>query len=100
MRIEKANLELRTPREISEWCESMRRGWGDRATLHHEANIVARICADRPGVVLSRSAWAALIDGSVASYGTHDDVLESTVASDGGVVWRFRRRVVRHLWSA
>jgi hypothetical protein len=94
--IEKAGVTLGAPEEIDAWCVRMRRGW-DAPTLHTEGNIV--LDAPSAGLVVARSTWSALVGGTLASYGTHDDVLEA-VEGGTGTEWRFRRRIVRHLYSA
>ena len=102
LHISKANAVL-AGAEIDTWCDGMRAGWHGAATLHTESNIVLEQV--EPALVVSHSAWTALIDGKVTAYGTHADILEattSTLPSSQGdpSEWRFRRRVVRHLYSA
>lgn len=102
LHISKANAVLAGD-EIDAWCDRMRAGWHGAATLHTESNIVLEQV--EPALVVSHSAWTALIDGKVTAYGTHADILEattSTLPSSQGdpSEWRFRRRVVRHLYSA
>ena len=91
--------------EIDAWCDRMRAGWHGAATLHTESNIVLEQV--EPALVVSHSAWTALIDGKVTAYGTHADILEATTPPQGEqselplpLEWRFRRRVVRHLYSS
>ena len=94
LHIQKAGVVLSAPHELDAWVAKMQAGWASQPTLHTEANIVLQ--QSEPGVAVSHSTWFAYVGGSLTSYGTHADVLE---ASEGNV-WRFRRRVVRHLFSA
>jgi hypothetical protein len=98
MHVEKVGLVLQGREDISAWCQRMREGWAGAPTLHAESNIVLSM---EGGLIVNRSCWSALIDGAVASYGTHDDVLETVRCEESDVVeWRFRKRIVRHLWAA
>jgi len=93
LHIQKAGLVLSEPEEIDGWVAKMQGMWAGQPTLHTEANIVLE--QPEPGLAVSHSTWFAYVGGSLASYGTHADVLEAS-----GDVWRFRRRVVRHLYSS
>ena len=93
LHIQKAGLVLSEPEEIDGWVAKMQGTWAGQPTLHTEANIVLE--QPEPGLAVSHSTWFAYVGGSLASYGTHADVLEAS-----GDVWRFRRRVVRHLYSS
>ena len=85
--------------EIDEWAARMQATWRGAATLHSEGNIV--LDHVEPNVIINHSTWTAVIDGAITAYGTHADVLEAVVNDEyGGVEWKFRRRVVRHLFSA
>ena len=93
LHIQKAGLVLSEPEDIDGWAAKMQATWAGQPTLHTEANIVLE--QPEPGLAVNHSTWFAYVGGSLASYGTHADVLEAT-----GDVWRFRRRVVRHLYSS
>jgi len=84
--------------EIDDWVARMQAGWRGAATLHSEANIILDHVEEN--VVVSHSTWTAIIDGAITAYGTHADVLEAVKSEDGELEWKFRRRVVRHLYSA
>ena len=93
MHVAKANLTLTGPEEIDAWCERMRKGWEGSPTLHVESNVVLEEL--EPGLVINHSSWKALVGGSVSAYGTHEDVLENVSGE-----WLFRRRVIKHRFSA
>lgn len=97
MHVMKASLMLTGSAEVDAWCARMREMWDGKATLHTESNIV--LSNPEPGVFVNHSVWTAIIDGTVTSYGTHADVLEATTA-EAGLEFKFRRRVIRHLYAA
>ena len=84
--------------EIDEWVARMQASWRGAATLHTEGNIV--LDHVEPNVIVNHSTWTALVDGATTAYGTHADILEAVPDEHGVVEWKFRRRVVRHLFSA
>ena len=105
LEISKANAVL-SGEEIDAWCAKMRDAWAGAATLHVESNVFLTETDDPFNkIVTNRSTWTATIDGKTTAYGTHADVLEMCDVSralraglDGD--WKFRKRVVHHLWEA
>ena len=97
LHVHKADLKLGAS-EIDGWVARMRGMWDDQTTLHTEGNIV--IQEPEAGLIVSHSTWSAFVGGSLASYGTHADILKHVEGSGGEAQWKFQKRVVRHLYSA
>ena len=97
LHVHKADLVLGAS-EIDGWVARMRGVWDGQPTLHTEGNIV--IQEPEAGLIVSHSTWSAFVGGSLASYGTHADILKHVEGSGGEAQWKFQKRVVRHLYSA